>query len=82
MEQIRQAVISAVKTGVQVGVAALVAYLLSLGIDIGEAAAYLETGIFMLLSALVAFVFNKLGQRFPALNRVFSLGLTNSPPTY
>jgi len=82
MDGIKQAVISAVKTGVQVGVAALVAYLLQLGIDIGESAQYLETGVFMALSAVVAFVFNKLGEKFPVLNQIFSLGLTKSPPTY
>lgn len=82
VEGIKQALISAIKTGVQVGVAALAAYLLQLGIDIGEASQYLETGLFMGMSAVVAFVFNKLGEKFPWLNQVFSLGLTKAPPTY
>lgn len=82
MDGIKQALISAVKTGVQVGVGALVAYLLNLGIDIGDAAHYLETGLFMALVAVVTFVFNKLGEKFPWLNQVFSLGLTKAPPTY
>lgn len=82
MENIRALVTAAVKTGVTVTVAALVAWLLSLGIDIGEAAVALETGLFVGMTAVTNFLINAASQKWTWLAQVFSLGLSTGAPAY
>ena len=78
----RNVLTAAVKTGVTVAVASLGAWLLSLGIDIGDGAELLENGLFVVGVAVVNFLINELSKRFPWLATLFSLGLAKDAPTY
>lgn len=79
----RNLIISGVKTAVQVGVAALVAWLASLGVDVaGEAAEALEAGLFAVSVGVVAVVLNWAGERWPIVNRLISLGISNQTANY
>lgn len=79
----RNLIISGVKTAVQVGVAALIAWLASYGIDVaGEAAVALEAGLFAVAAGVVAVLLNWAGERFPIVNRIISLGISNQTANY
>lgn len=79
----RSLIISGVKTAVQVGVAALVAWLASLGIDVaGEAAQALETGLFAIATGVVAALLNWAGNQWPIVNQIVSLGISNQTADY
>lgn len=79
----RNVLTAGVKTGVQVGVAALISWLASVGIEVaGETAQLLETGAFMVGTAIIAAFLNWLESKFPVLSKIFSLGLAQSPATY
>jgi hypothetical protein len=79
----RNWIISGVKTAVQVGVAAFVGWLTQRGINVtGEAAVALETGVFMVATGIVASLLNIAGERWPIVNRVVSLGISNQTAEY
>ncbi len=76
----RDLITSGVKTAVQVGVAAAVAWAANLGIDVDSVA--LEAAMFSIAVGGVAFVLNWAGQRFPIINTILSFGLASNSPTY
>jgi hypothetical protein len=78
----RNLITSGVKTAVQVGVAALITWLASLGIDLGEMELALEATVFAVVSGLVAVALNWIGQKVPLVNRLLSLGLTDNTVNY
>lgn len=79
----RSLIISGVKTAVQVAVAALIAWLASFGIDLtGEAAQALEAGLFAVAAGVVAALLNWAGNRWPIVNRIISLGISNQTAAY
>lgn len=79
----RNLITSGVKTAVQVGVAALVAWLASLGVDVaGEAAQALEAGLFAVATGIVAVLLNWAGNRWPIINRIISLGISGQTANY
>lgn len=73
---------SGTKTAVQLGVAAFVAWLLQLGIDVGAQSQALETGAFAIATGVVGGLLNWLGRKFPIVNKIVSLGLSNSSASY
>lgn len=79
---IRDTLIAGVKTAVQVGVAAALAWLLGQGIDLGEHAIAIESAVFAIATGLVSILLNKLGDVFPVIHRVMSFNLTNASPEY
>lgn len=79
----RNLIISGVKTAVQVVIAALIAWLASVGIDISDQAAQaLETGVFAVATGVIALALNWAGQKWPIVNRIISLGISNQTATY
>ena len=76
----RDLITSGVKTSIQVAVAALAAWAASLGFDIHSVA--LEAGLFSISTGVVAVVLNAVGQKFPIVNTILSLGLASNSPTY
>jgi len=76
----RDLITSGVKTAVQVGVAATVAWAANLGIDIDSVA--LEAALFSIVTGLVAFGLNWLTVKWPLVGQVLSFGLTKAGPTY
>ncbi len=76
----RDLITSGVKTAVQVGVAAAVAWATQLGFDIDSVA--LEAALFSIVTGVVAFGLNWLTVKWPAVGTVLSLGLANTGPTY
>lgn len=75
----RQALIAAIRTGIQAVIAALVAWLVGQGIDVP--AEWAEATILLLLG-IVVFLLNKAGEKWPWINQLLSLGLSPSTPTY
>lgn len=84
---VRDVVVSAVKTIVQVVVAALVTWatpvldwLTSQGVQVDRTA--LEAAAFAVLVGVVAGLLNEAGRRWPWVNRILSVGLADRPPSY
>ena len=76
-------IVAAIRTMVQFGVSALLTWLTSVGIDVaGEAAVALEAGIFAVILGAVTALTNWAGQKWPFINKVVSLGLSNSTASY
>lgn len=73
---------SGIKTGVQLGVASFVGWLFQFGIDIGAQTQALETALFAITTGVVAVVLNWLGQKFPIINKIASLGLSSNTASY
>ncbi len=76
----RDLITSGVKTAVQVGVAAAVAWAFSLGFEVDAVA--LEGVLFALITGLVAFVLNWATVKWPFVGQVLSFGLAKTGPTY
>lgn len=76
----RDLITSGVRTAVQVGVAALVAWLAQFGIDVDEQA--LEVVLFSVTTGVVTIALNWAQQKIPYLGRILSLGLAKTGPTY
>ena len=76
----RDLVTAGVRTTVQVIVAAVVAWLLRLGIEVDAQA--LEGVLFAVATGLVSFLLNWLGRKFPIVNKIISLGLSGGGPGY
>ncbi len=84
---VRDIIISAVKTAVQVAVAALFAWavpvldwLTSAGITVDRSA--VEAAAFAIVTGLVTAALNWAGRRWPWVNVILSFGLARSGPTY
>lgn len=79
----RDLITSGVKTAVQIGVAAAISWLASIGIEVaGDAAVALQTAVFAVATGAVAAILNALGKRFPIVNKIVSLGLSETSATY
>lgn len=78
----RDLITAGIKTAVQLAVSAFVAWLLNFGIDIGGQAEALSTALFAVATGVVAAILNWLGQKFPIINKIVSLGLSSSSATY
>jgi len=76
----RDLITSGVKTAVQVGVAATVAWAANVGIDVDSVA--LEAATFSIATGLVAFGLNWLSVRWPVVGTVLSLGLAKNTASY
>ena len=84
---VRDIIISAVKTAVQVAVAALFAWavpvldwMTSAGITVDRSA--VEAAAFAIVTGLVTAALNWAGRRWPIVNVILSFGLARSGPTY
>lgn len=77
---IRDLITAGVKTGVQVAVAAGVAWLLNLGIEVDAVA--VETAVFAVVTGAVTMVLNALGSKFPIVNTILSFGLSGNSASY
>ena len=78
----RDLITSGVKTGVQLGVASVVAWLLQFGIDIGGQAQALENTLFIIFTAVITMLLNWLGKKVPIINKIVSLGLSGNTVSY
>ena len=76
----RDAIIAGVRTAVQAGVGAVIAWAANLGLDIDGVA--LEAFAFSAIVGAVTVVLNKLQARFPWLGTILSLGMSKSNPVY
>ena len=76
----RDAIIAAVRTAVQVGVASVVAWLAAKGIEVDSA--LLEGAAFSIVAGVVTFALNQLQAKVPFVGTVLSFGLSKSTPTY
>lgn len=76
----RDMIIAGVRTAVQVGVAAVIAWAANLGLDVDGAA--LEAFLFSVAVGLVTVVLNWLQAKFPFLGNILSLGLSSRTPSY
>lgn len=76
----RDVIIAGVRTAVQVGVAASVAWATNLGLDIDGAA--LEAFLFSVTTGVVTMVLNYVSVKVPFIGTLLSLGLSRSTPTY
>lgn len=76
----RDILTAGVRTAVQVAVAAIVATLANLGLDVDGVA--LEALLFSVATGLVTIVLNWLQTKLPWLGTVLSLGLSKSTPSY
>ncbi|GEM_PF-3034264 len=84
---VRDVAISAIKTIIQVIVAALLTWatpvldwIAAQGVQVDRTA--LEAAAFALLVGVVAGLLNEAGRRWPWVNRILSVGLADKPPTY
>ncbi len=84
---VRDVVVAAVRTAVQVVVAAAVTWATPIldwvadqGVTVDRSA--LEAGAFAVLVAVVTGLVNEAGRRWPWINRILSLGLDTNPPSY
>lgn len=76
----RDAIVAAVRTALQSAVAAGLAWLGgAVGVDVPEE--YVTLTVLLLLGVVVL-VLNWLGERFPLVNSVLSLGMSSSTPSY
>jgi hypothetical protein len=76
----RDAIIAGVRTAVQAGVGAVIAWAANLGLDIDGVA--LEAFAFSAIVGVVTIVLNKLQDQFAWLGPVLSLGFKSGTPTY
>jgi uncharacterized membrane protein (DUF441 family) len=76
----RDLITSGVKTAVQVAVAAVVAWLTKVGIDVDSVA--LEAVLFSVATGVVAVALNWVSVKLPVVGRILSLGLAKSGPSY
>lgn len=74
------AVIAAVRTAVQAGVAYLVAWLTARGIEVDSA--LLEGAAMSVAIGAVTLLLNKAQVRWPILGTILSFGLSKATPTY
>ena len=84
---VRDVLISAAKTAIQVAVAAAITWatpaldwIADQGVEVDRSV--LEAAAFAVLVGLVAAAVNEAGRRWPWINRILSLGLADKPPTY
>lgn len=82
MEGIRNIVTAALKTFSSTAVGAFAAWLLSLGIDLGEHTTLVESALFAILVAASNALINLASQKWPVVAQVFSFGLAKEAPTY
>ena len=80
--EFRNILTAAIKVATSTVVAAIAAWLLSLGIDIGEATTAFESGLFVLLVSVTNGVINTAAQKWPWIGSFFSLGLSRANPQY
>ena len=79
----RDLITSGVKTAVQAAVSFGVTWLINFGVVIDpDAAATIQTGAFLLVMAIVTGALNALGKKFPIVNKIVSLGLSESTASY
>lgn len=76
----RDMIIAGVRTAVQVGVAAAVAWAAKLGLDVDGVA--LEAFLFSVTTGVVTIILNWLQAKFPFLGNLLSLGLSSNTPSY
>ena len=76
----RDMIIAGVRTAVQVGVAATVAWAAKLGLDIDSVA--LEAFLFSVTTGVITIALNWLQAKLPWLGTILSFGLSGSTPTY
>jgi hypothetical protein len=71
--------VAAVRTVVQAAIGGVIAWAAGKGIEIPAEAVEVVT---LLLIGLVTFGLNKVGERWPVVNQIVSLGLSSHSPTY
>ncbi len=76
----RDLITSGVKTAVQVGVTAAVAWAASVGINVDSVV--LEAATFSVAVGVVTVGLNWLSAKWPTVGKILSLGLTSSTPSY
>lgn len=76
----RDIITAAVRTGVQVAVAATVGWLAGVGVAVDSQA--LEVALFAVATGLVTAGLNWLQTKLPWIGTVLSLGLSKQTPTY
>lgn len=76
----RDVLTAGVRTGIQVAVAAIVAWLTQRGIEVDEQA--LEIALFSVATGVITMLLNVAQAKFPILGVILSLGLSKSTPTY
>lgn len=76
----RDLIIAGLRTAIQVGVAATVAWAAGLGLDVDGAA--LEAFLFSVTTGVVTIVLNWLAAKVPFIGQILSLGGILPNPTY
>lgn len=82
MDNVSNIVTAAVKTAVTGALTALFTWLANIGIDVGEHATVISSLALIFSLAAVNAGMNWLSKKWPAMAKVFSLGLAEGAPQY